>query len=40
MLRDIRNLFRLGREKKSIKYIILRNVSNLFEKEEEENYYK
>ena len=37
----MRNVFRLERENKVNKDIILRNVKNLFENEEEkENYYK
>ena len=39
-IRDIRNLFRLEKETKAIKDRILRNIMNLFEHEEEENYYK
>ena len=37
---DIRNLFRLKKETKSIKDGILRDIKNIFEHEEEENYYK
>ena len=42
IIKDIRNLFRLKKEIKGIKYIILRDIKNLFEheQEEEENYYK
>ena len=40
IIRDIRNLFRLEKEIKAIKYRIIRNIRNLFEYEEEENYYK
>ena len=37
----MRNLFRLKKEVKGIKDIVLRNIKNLFEYEkEEENYYK
>ena len=40
-IKDMRNLFRLKRKVKEIKDIELRNIKNLFEKEEEEeNYYK
>ena len=38
--KDTRNLFRLKKENKVIKDIILRYITNLFEHEEEENYYK
>ena len=37
---DVRNLFRLEKETKSIKDRILRYIKNLFEDEEEENYFK
>ena len=37
---DMRNLFRLQKETKAIKDRILGNIKNLFEHEEEENYYK
>ena len=37
---EIRNLFRLKTETKSIKDGTLRDIKNLFEHEEEENYYK
>ena len=41
IIKDIRNLFRLKKEVKGIKDIVLGNVKNLFEYEkEEENYYK
>ena len=40
-IKDIRNLFRLKKETREIKYIVLRNIKNLFEYEkEEESYYK
>ena len=40
-IKDKRNLFRLEKEAKTIKYRILRDIKNLFEhEEEEENYYK
>ena len=39
-IKDIRNRFTLGKENKVIKDRILRNIRNLFEHEEEENYYK
>ena len=32
--------FRLEKENKAIKVIVLRNIGNLFENEEEKNYYK
>ena len=39
--KDIRNIFRLKKEMKGIKDIVLRNTKNLLEHEkEEENYYK
>ena len=37
---QIGNLFRLERENNVIKDIMLRTIRNLFEYEEEENYYK
>ena len=41
IIKDIRNLFRLKKEVKDIKDMVLRNTKNLFEyKKEEENYYK
>ena len=41
LIKDIRNLFRLEKETKAIKDIILRDIENLFEHEEEKkNYYK
>ena len=41
MIRDIRNLFRLEKENKEIKYKIYRGIRNIFEYEEEdEDYYK
>ena len=41
IIKDIRNLFRLKKEVKGIKDIVLRNIKNLFEYEkEEENFYK
>ena len=39
-VKDIRDLFRLEKETKAIKDRILRDIKNLFEHEEEENYYK
>ena len=39
-IKDIRNLYRLKKETKKIKNRILRDIRNLFEHEEEENYYK
>ena len=39
-IKNIRNLFRLEKETKAIKDRILRYIKNLFEHEEEENYYK
>ena len=39
IIRDIRNVFRLEKENKAIKNIILKNIRNVFENEEE-NYYK
>ena len=38
-IKDIRNIFRLGKKTKAIKDRILRDIKNLFE-HEEENYYK
>ena len=41
IIKDIRNLFRLKKEIKGIKNILLTNIKNLFEYEkEEENYDK
>ena len=41
IIKNIRNIFRLKKEVKGIKDIILRNIKNLFKYEiEEENYYK
>ena len=41
IIKDIRNLFRLKKEVKGIKDIVLRNINNFFEYEkEEESYYK
>ena len=37
-IRDIRNLFRLGKEAKTIKDRVLRDIMNLFEHEEENHY--
>ena len=39
-IKDMRSLFRLEKETKAIKNRILRDIKNLFEHEEEENYYK
>ena len=39
-IKNIRNLFRLEKETRAIKDRILRYIKNLFEHEEEENYYK
>ena len=40
-IKGVRNLFKLEKETKAIKDIILRDIKNLFEYEkEEENYYK
>ena len=39
-IKDIKNIFKLEKETKAIKDIILRDIKNLFEHEkEEENYY-
>ena len=38
-VKDIRNLFRLKKETKAIKDRILRDIKNLLEHEEEQNYY-
>ena len=40
MLRDIRKVFRLEKENKATINIILRDITNLFDHEKEENYYK
>ena len=41
IIKGIKNLFRLNKEVKGIKDIILGNIKNLFEYEkEEQNYYK
>ena len=39
-IKDIRNLFRQKKETKAIKDRILRDIKNLLEYEEEENYYQ
>ena len=39
-IKDIRNLFRLEKETKTIKDRILRDIKSLFDHEEEENYCK
>ena len=39
IIKDIRNLFRIEKEIKAIKYRILRDIKNIFE-HEEENHYK
>ena len=39
-MKDIRNLFRQEKQTKPIKNRILRDIKNLFEHEEEENYYR
>ena len=39
-VKDIRNLYRLEKDTKAIKDGVLRDNENLFEYEEEENYYK
>ena len=39
-IRDVRNIFRREKETKAIKARIPRDIKNLFEHEEEENYYK
>ena len=40
VIKDIRNLFRREKETKEIKYRIHTGIKNIFEHEEEENYYK
>ena len=40
IIKDIRNVFILEEDTKTIKDEILRDVKNLFEHEQEENYYK
>ena len=40
MIKYTKNLFRQEKETKAIKDKILRDIQNLFEHEEEENYYK
>ena len=40
IIKVIRNLFRLKKQVKGIKYIVLRNIMNLSKHEEGENYYK
>ena len=40
LIKDIRALFRLKKQTKEIKDRILKDVTNLFRREEEENYYK
>ena len=39
-IKDILNLFRLEKQNKAVKYIIVRNIRNIFEHEEKENYCK
>ena len=39
-VKDVSNLFRREKETKAIKDRILRDIKNLFEHEEKENYYK
>ena len=38
-MKDVKNLFTLEKETKVIKWRILTHIKNLFEREEEENYY-
>ena len=40
MFRSIKNIFRQKKENKVIEDIILRDTRNIFENEEQENYYK
>ena len=40
IIKDIRNLFRLEKKTKAIKYIMPEDIRNDFEHEEEENYCK
>ena len=40
LIKDTRNLFRQEKKTRPIKDRILRGIKNLFEHEEEENYYK
>ena len=40
IIKVIRNIFRLKKQVKGIKYIVLRNIMNLSKHEEGENYYK
>ena len=40
IIKDVRNLLRLEKGTKAIKDRILRDINNLFEHKEEENYYK
>ena len=40
IIKDIRNLFRLKKEIKGIKDIILRTIKKIFESEKEGDYYK
>ena len=39
-IKDIKNLFRLEKESKAVTERILGNITNIFEYEQEENYYK
>ena len=39
-IKDIRNLFRLEKENKAVKDVILRDIQNIFDNDKEENYYK
>ena len=41
IIKDNRNLFRIKKEVKGSKYIVLRRIKNIFQyKKKEENYYK
>ena len=40
IIKDIRNIFRLDKETKAIKDKTLKDIKNLFDHEEEENYQK
>ena len=39
-IKDIRNLFRLEKENKAVKDVILRDIQNIFDNDKKENYYK
>ena len=40
VIKDVKNIFRLGKETRAIKGRILRNIKNIFEHENKKIYYK